>query len=129
MIQFPSALPLLSTSGFDGFGVHGRPWVRTCHRRDSRACISNFGNDHAECITLEMFSINRILPCYISAVDYLTLCPFSMWQTLSDFQYIDSGGRDQGSNVRKKSQSLVALVNDKERIAEVREKASANRDK
>ncbi|KAL0739920.1 hypothetical protein Bca4012_081433 [Brassica carinata] len=49
--------------------------------------------------------------------------------TLSDFQYIDSGGRDQGSNVRKKSQSLVALVNDKERIAEVREKASANRDK
>ncbi|KAL0674545.1 hypothetical protein Bca4012_002526 [Brassica carinata] len=49
--------------------------------------------------------------------------------TLSDFQYIDSGGRDQGTNVRKKSQSLVALVNDKERIAEVREKASANRDK
>ncbi|KAJ4906553.1 Clathrin interactor EPSIN 2 [Raphanus sativus] len=49
--------------------------------------------------------------------------------TLSDFQYIDSGGRDQGSNVRKKSQSLVALVNDKERIAEVRDKASANRDK
>ncbi|KAG2332227.1 hypothetical protein Bca52824_003407 [Brassica carinata] len=49
--------------------------------------------------------------------------------TLSDFQYIDSGGRDQGSNVRKKSQSLVALVNDKERIAEVREKASSNRDK
>ncbi|KAL0720551.1 hypothetical protein Bca4012_035150 [Brassica carinata] len=49
--------------------------------------------------------------------------------TLSSFQYIDSGGRDQGSNVRKKSQSLVALVNDKERIAEVREKAAANRDK
>ncbi|XP_009142917.1 clathrin interactor EPSIN 2 [Brassica rapa] len=49
--------------------------------------------------------------------------------TLSNFQYIDSGGRDQGSNVRKKSQSLVALVNDKERIAEVREKAAANRDK
>ncbi|XP_010517871.1 PREDICTED: clathrin interactor EPSIN 2 isoform X2 [Camelina sativa] len=49
--------------------------------------------------------------------------------TLSDFQYIDSGGRDQGSNVRKKSQSLVALVNDKERIAEVRQKAAANRDK
>ncbi|CAN8318196.1 unnamed protein product [Cochlearia groenlandica] len=49
--------------------------------------------------------------------------------TLSDFQYIDSGGRDQGGNVRKKSQSLVALVNDKERIAEVRQKADANRDK
>ncbi|XVE84558.1 hypothetical protein DITRI_Ditri17bG0022900 [Diplodiscus trichospermus] len=49
--------------------------------------------------------------------------------TLSNFQYIDSSGRDQGSNVRKKSQSLVALVNDKERIIEVREKAAANRDK
>lgn len=52
-----------------------------------------------------------------------------MVQTLSDFQYIDSSGRDQGSNVRKKSQSLVALVNDKERIIEVRQKAAANRDK
>ncbi|CAN6479391.1 unnamed protein product [Victoria cruziana] len=49
--------------------------------------------------------------------------------TLSDFQYIDSSGRDQGSNVRKKSQSLVTLVNDKERIQEVRQKAHANRDK
>ncbi|KAL5537946.1 hypothetical protein UlMin_046062 [Ulmus minor] len=49
--------------------------------------------------------------------------------TLSDFQYIDSTGKDQGSNVRKKSQSLVALVNDKERIIEVRQKAAANRDK
>ncbi|KAL3507146.1 hypothetical protein ACH5RR_032528 [Cinchona calisaya] len=50
-------------------------------------------------------------------------------QTLSDFQYIDSSGRDQGSNVRKKSQSLVVLVNDKDRIQEVRTKAAANRDK
>ncbi|CAM8911673.1 unnamed protein product [Rhodiola kirilowii] len=49
--------------------------------------------------------------------------------TLSDFQYIDSSGRDQGNNVRKKSQSLVQLVNDKERIGEVRQKAAANRDK
>ncbi|KAL2323816.1 hypothetical protein Fmac_022874 [Flemingia macrophylla] len=49
--------------------------------------------------------------------------------TLSDFQYIDSSGRDQGNNVRRKSQSLVLLVNDKERIIEVRQKAAANRDK
>ncbi|CAA0819819.1 Clathrin interactor EPSIN 2 [Striga hermonthica] len=49
--------------------------------------------------------------------------------TLSDFQYIDSSGKDQGSNVRKKSQSLVVLVNDKERIQEVRQKAAVNRDK
>ncbi|GFY92852.1 ENTH/VHS family protein [Actinidia rufa] len=37
--------------------------------------------------------------------------------------------KDQGSNVRKKSQSLVVLVNDKERLQEVRQKAAANRDK
>ena len=49
--------------------------------------------------------------------------------TLSDFQHIDSSRRDQGSSVRKKSQSLMALVNDKERIQEVRQKATANRDK
>lgn len=49
--------------------------------------------------------------------------------TLSDFQYIDSSGRDQGNNVRRKSQSLVVLVNDKERIQEVRQKAASNRDK
>ncbi|GAB2272639.1 hypothetical protein Dimus_007461 [Dionaea muscipula] len=49
--------------------------------------------------------------------------------TLSDFQYIDSNGRDQGNNVRRKSQSLVLLVNDKERIQEARQKAASNRDK
>lgn len=49
--------------------------------------------------------------------------------TLSEFQYLSSSGRDEGSNVRKKSQNLVALVNDKERIQEVRQKAHANRDK
>ncbi|XP_027367679.1 clathrin interactor EPSIN 2 isoform X2 [Abrus precatorius] len=49
--------------------------------------------------------------------------------TLSDFQYMDSSGRDQGNNVRRKSQSLVLLVNDKEKIIEVRQKAAANRDK
>lgn len=49
--------------------------------------------------------------------------------TLSDFQYIDSSGRDQGNNVRKKSQNLVVLVNDKERIVEVRQKAAVNREK
>ncbi|XP_047082977.1 clathrin interactor EPSIN 2-like [Lolium rigidum] len=48
---------------------------------------------------------------------------------LADFQYIDSSGRDQGSNVRRKSQSLVSLVNDKERVQEVRQKALATRDK
>ncbi|CAM9003287.1 unnamed protein product [Rhodiola kirilowii] len=49
--------------------------------------------------------------------------------TLSEFQYVDSSGRDQGSNVRRKSQSLVLLVNDKDRIQEIRQKASGYREK
>lgn len=50
-------------------------------------------------------------------------------QTLSDFQYVDSSGKDQGQNVRRKAQAIVTLINDKERIREVRQKAAANRDK
>ncbi|KAK4766113.1 hypothetical protein SAY87_007755 [Trapa incisa] len=48
--------------------------------------------------------------------------------TLADFQYVDSNG-DQGNNVRRKSQSLVMLLNDKEQIMEVRQRAAAKRDK
>lgn len=55
------------------------------------------------------------------------ICSFG--QTLYDFQSIDSSGRDQGSNVRRKSQGLIALVNDKERMREVRLKAEANEDR
>ncbi|KAK9058517.1 hypothetical protein SSX86_023359 [Deinandra increscens subsp. villosa] len=50
-------------------------------------------------------------------------------KSLSDFQYLDHYGKDQGNNVRKKSQYLVNLVNDKEKIQELREKAAANWDK
>ncbi|XP_024531847.1 clathrin interactor EPSIN 1 isoform X2 [Selaginella moellendorffii] len=50
-------------------------------------------------------------------------------QTLVDFQYVDSSGRDQGLTVRRKAQALVSLINDKEKIREFRQKAAANRDK
>lgn len=50
-------------------------------------------------------------------------------QTLCDFQYVEPGGKDQGINVRKKAQTLVGLLSDKEKIREVRAKAAANRDK
>jgi len=50
-------------------------------------------------------------------------------QTLCDFQYLEASGKDQGINVRKKAQTLVALIKDKDRIREVRNKAAANRDK
>ncbi|MCO5548649.1 hypothetical protein L7F22_002108 [Adiantum nelumboides] len=49
--------------------------------------------------------------------------------TLADFQFVEANGKDQGINVRQKSQNLVRLVNDKEKIREVRQKAADNRDK
>ncbi|KAG0484534.1 hypothetical protein HPP92_008613 [Vanilla planifolia] len=42
---------------------------------------------------------------------------------LSDFLYTDSNGRDQGSNIRRKSQNIVALINNKEKLREIRLKA------
>ncbi|KAJ7516969.1 hypothetical protein O6H91_21G006900 [Diphasiastrum complanatum] len=50
-------------------------------------------------------------------------------QTLVDFQYVEASGKDQGLNVRRKAQTLVGLINNTEKIREVRQKAAANREK
>lgn len=109
-----------SPSGFDRLGIPGCQWDRACHRWDQGACISDIS---------KIWDLSLI--CYLRVYQFsqLSLLFVFYCQTLSDFQYIDSSGRDQGSNVRKKSQSLVVLVNDKERIQEVREKAASNREK
>lgn len=49
--------------------------------------------------------------------------------SLSSFEYVEPNGKDSGLNVRKKAETIVALLNDKEKIQETRNKASANRDK
>lgn len=51
------------------------------------------------------------------------------WQALLDFQYIEPNGKDQGINVQKKARSMLALINDRGKIRELRQKAAANRDK
>eukprot|EP00850_Spirogloea_muscicola_P009773 SM000055S18307 [mRNA] locus=s55:637648:641843:- [translate_table: standard] len=48
---------------------------------------------------------------------------------LVNFQYVEPNGKDQGMNVRKKAQTILALLQDTEKIREVRAKASANKDK
>lgn len=48
---------------------------------------------------------------------------------LQNFQYIEPNGKDQGINVRKKAETLVALLVSKDKIRETRQKAAANRDK
>ncbi|KDP34134.1 hypothetical protein JCGZ_07705 [Jatropha curcas] len=49
--------------------------------------------------------------------------------SLSSFEYVEPNGKDSGLNVRKKAETIVALLNDKEKIQETRNKAAANREK
>ena len=50
-------------------------------------------------------------------------------QSLSSFEYVEPSGKDMGINVRKKAETIVALLNDKDKIQEVRNKAASNREK
>ncbi|KAL6216755.1 hypothetical protein ACLB2K_009974 [Fragaria x ananassa] len=49
--------------------------------------------------------------------------------SLSTFEYVEPSGKDLGINVRKKAENIVALLNNKDKIQEIRNKAAANRDK
>ncbi|KAJ8641017.1 hypothetical protein MRB53_017711 [Persea americana] len=49
--------------------------------------------------------------------------------SLSGFEYVEPNGKDMGINVRKKVGTIMTLLNDKDKIQEVRNKAAANRDK
>ncbi|XP_059657111.1 clathrin interactor EPSIN 1-like [Cornus florida] len=49
--------------------------------------------------------------------------------SLSSFEYVELNGKDMGINVRKKVENIVSLLNNKDKIKEVRNKAAANRDK
>ncbi|XP_065850668.1 clathrin interactor EPSIN 1 [Euphorbia lathyris] len=49
--------------------------------------------------------------------------------SLSSFEYVEPSGKDVGLNVRKKAENIAALLNDKDKIQETRNKAAANRDK
>ncbi|KAF7830494.1 clathrin interactor EPSIN 1 [Senna tora] len=48
---------------------------------------------------------------------------------LSSFEYVEPSGKDMGINVRKKAENIVALLNNKDKIQEARNKAAATRDK
>ncbi|CAM0902986.1 unnamed protein product [Alopecurus aequalis] len=54
---------------------------------------------------------------------------YSKISVLSSFEFVEPNGKDAGINVRKKVETLVGIINDKERIKAVREKAASNRDK
>ncbi|KAI3468156.1 hypothetical protein Pfo_024819 [Paulownia fortunei] len=49
--------------------------------------------------------------------------------SLASFEYVEPSGKDVGINVRKKAETIVALLNNKDKIQVVRNKAAANREK
>ncbi|XP_054792515.1 clathrin interactor EPSIN 1-like [Prosopis cineraria] len=62
------------------------------------------------------------------AVDDIVEHTFQI-SALSSFEYVEPSGKDVGLNVRKKAENVVVLLNNREKIQEVRNKAAANRDK
>ncbi|XP_018844627.1 clathrin interactor EPSIN 1-like isoform X2 [Juglans regia] len=62
------------------------------------------------------------------AVDEIIEHTFQI-SSLSSFEYVEPSGKDMGINVRKKVENIVALLNNKDKIQEVRNKAAANHDK
>ncbi|XP_039848970.1 clathrin interactor EPSIN 1-like isoform X3 [Panicum virgatum] len=48
---------------------------------------------------------------------------------LTSFEYVESNGKDAGLNVRKKAETVLSIVDDREKLQQVREKAAASRDK
>ncbi|XAR70817.1 hypothetical protein NMG60_11027821 [Bertholletia excelsa] len=62
------------------------------------------------------------------AVDDITEHTYQI-SSLASFEYVEPSGKDMGINVRKKAENIVALLNNRDRIQEVRNKAAATRDK
>ncbi|XP_073122664.1 clathrin interactor EPSIN 1 isoform X2 [Henckelia pumila] len=62
------------------------------------------------------------------AVDDIVEHTFQI-SSLASFEYVEPSGKDMGINVRKKAETIVALLNNKDKIQEARNKAAENRDK
>ncbi|KAH9799832.1 clathrin interactor EPSIN 1 [Citrus sinensis] len=89
-------------SGIGCYRVSDIPWIRTTFLTASEKSfvLSDYGSF------------------------YVVIC-----KSLSSFEYVEPSGKDMGINVRKKAENIVALLNNKDKIQEVRNKASANREK
>jgi epsin len=53
----------------------------------------------------------------------------SFGKKLTRFEYLEPNGKDVGLNVRKKAEAVLAILDDREKLQEVREKAAVTRDK
>jgi len=89
--------------------------------------------DHYSKISVWIFFAFMILSilCHLlilNAIKYFLSCVVFV-KVLSSFEYVEPNGKDAGINVRKKVETIVGIINDKERIKAVRDKAASNRDK
>ncbi|KAE8769184.1 Clathrin interactor EPSIN 2 [Hordeum vulgare] len=48
---------------------------------------------------------------------------------LTKFEFVEPNGKDVGLNVRKKAEAVLAIVDDREKLQQVQEKAASTRDK
>ena len=61
--------------------------------------------------------------------EYFLIIYSGLVKELSSFEYVEPSGKDVRLNVRTNAENIVSLLNDKDKIHEVRNKAAANRDK
>jgi epsin len=52
-----------------------------------------------------------------------------VYKTLTKFEFVEPNGKDVVLNVHKKAETVLAIVDDREKLQQAREKAAATRDK
>lgn len=73
--------------------------------------------------------LTTVLTSTLRVFSVVILISFGLVKALASFEYVEPSGKDVGLNVRKKAETIVSLLNDRDKIHDVRNKASANRDK
>lgn len=76
----------------------------------------------------------RYVPSACSIQISLLITPDLIWclpfgKKLTSFEYVEPNGKDVGLSVRKKAENVLATVDDRDKLQQIREKAAATRDK
>ena len=80
------------------------------------------------CVSISLF-FGGIVIVQTSLCLVLDWCLFLFVKKLTSFEYVEPNGKDVGLNVRKKAETVLAIIDDREKLQQVREKAAATRDK
>lgn len=121
---------ITSVSGIGCDRVFGSTWIWTRHWWHYRTYFPDLSNNH--CLKSCKIAHNTFtLPKHWNFTFLFLIILFCsvLVKSLSSFEYVEPSGKDMGLNVRKKAETIVALLNNKDKIQEVRNKAAANRDK